>query len=91
MASLDGVELDPENERVITDRTRVGGSQAEGLKVGLAGSSQVSVVDGGERDQLNRVDLDLAFGHAVAAAGLHLRSAPQPERDCDLAGQHLSP
>jgi sugar porter (SP) family MFS transporter len=65
---LHGVELDPVQERVIAYGTRMGRPQAEGLPVRFAGAPHVIVVDGRERDQFDRVDLDLAVGHSVTTA-----------------------
>ena len=83
------MELDPVQERVITDGAGVSGSPAQGLEVSLAGAPQIEILDGGEGDELDRVDLDLPGSDAVAATGFHLRPAPQPERDRDEPGQHV--
>jgi hypothetical protein len=53
------MELNSIHERVIVDRPGVRGAPAQRLAVGLAGSSQVRSGDRRERDQLDRVDLDL--------------------------------
>jgi len=91
MAALsDDVELDPVEKSLVTDRPGVGSPLAEGFEIDFAGAPHVGVVDGGEGDQLDRVDLDPTPGDAVAAASLYLGTAPQPERDGDLAGQHVS-
>jgi hypothetical protein len=86
---LDGVELDPVQQGVGTDGTRVSGSSAKGLGIGFPGESQVRLVDRGERDQLDRVDLDLTGADPIAATGLDFRSLPQPERHRDVAGQDV--
>jgi hypothetical protein len=83
------MELDPVKERVVTDGTGVSGSPAEGLEVSLAGAPQIEILDGGEGNELDRLDLDLPGSDAVAATGFHLRPAPQPERDRDEPGQHV--
>ena len=83
------MELDPVKEGVVTDGAGVGGSPTEGLQVSLARAAQIGILDGGEGDELARVDLDLPGSDAVAAAGFHLRPAPQPERDRDEPGQHV--
>jgi hypothetical protein len=63
---------------------------AQSLEVGLARVSEVGLVDGTEGDELDRVDLDVSVGDAVAATGFDLRSAPQTERHGDLAGKDSS-
>ena len=75
-AALPTLELDPVNERVITDRTRGGGSGG-----GPQGRPRRSVA--GQRRRWRspapaQPSRPRAFGHAVAAAGVHLRLAPQP-------------
>ena len=42
---IDDVELDPVEQGVVTDGTGVSGSFAEGFEVGLAGASQVDVIN----------------------------------------------
>jgi len=83
------VGLDPVDERVVVNGTRVSRSSAKGLEVCLAGASQVRVIDGGERDQFDRVNLNLPSFDAITAPGLHLWSPPQADRDRDLTGQHV--
>ena len=58
-ALLDGVKLDSVDDRVVTDRTGVGGPSAERFEFGFACPSKVGSVDGSEGDQLDRVNLDL--------------------------------
>ena len=58
----------------------VGRSSAEGLEVCLAGGPHVRVIDGGERDQVDRFNLNGPSFEAIAATGLHLWSPPQAER-----------
>lgn len=86
---LDDVELDPIEQRVVLDRAGVSGAAARGLAVGFPGTSQVRLVDRGERNQFDRIDLDLSEPDPIPAASLDLRFAPQPERDRHIAGQHV--
>jgi hypothetical protein len=83
------MELDPVQECLVVDGPRMGGPSAERFEVCFASSADVGAVDGGERDQFDRVDLDVAFVHSVATARLHLGLSPQPERHRDVAGQHV--
>lgn len=86
---FDDVELNPVEKSVVADRPGVSSSPTEGFEVGFAGETHVGLVDGGERDEFDRVDLDLTVRDAIAATGLHLGPLPQPERDGDPSGQHL--
>lgn len=58
------------------DGSGMGGSTTKGFEVDLTGSSQVVLIDGEERDQLDGINLDLALTDAIAATDLHLWSAP---------------
>src|SRR5580704_19028733 len=64
----DGMELHAVEQRVVADRARVSGPAAQRLQVGLAGAAYVGRCDGGERQQLDGVDLDLCGADPVAAA-----------------------
>jgi hypothetical protein len=66
------VELDPIDKSVVVDRPGMSGPQSKGFEVDLARSPDVGVIDERERDQFDRIDLDLTFAHTVATAGLHL-------------------
>ena len=82
-STVDDVELDPVDERVVGDRPRVGGASPQRLTVGLAAPPDVGRGDGGERHELDVVDLDLARPDAVPTADLHLGACPEPERERD--------
>jgi hypothetical protein len=86
---LDDVKLDPVDGRIIVNGTGMSRPSAEGLEVFLAAASQIRVIDGGERDQFDRVNLDLPSFDAIPAPGLHLRPPPQAKRDRDPSGQHV--
>ena len=86
---FDDVEFDAVHERVVSNGTCVGRSSTEGLEVCLAGASEVRVVDGGERNQFDRVNLNLPGFDSITATGLHLRPPPQAKRDRDLPGQYI--
>ena len=83
------MELDPVDEGVIVDRPRVRGAVAQGLAVGLAGTPDVCLGDRGERDELDRVNLDQTEADPVAAALPDLRPLPEPDRQRDIAGQDV--
>jgi len=83
------VELDAINERALVDRSCVRGPLAEGLAVGLAGSSDVFTGHRRERDKLNAVDLDFAGSHAVATALLDPWQLPQPDGERDVSSQDV--
>jgi hypothetical protein len=58
----------------------MGGPSSERFEVHFAGSVDIGLVDESERDQFDRVNLDLTVAHAVATARFHFRPLPQPER-----------
>ncbi len=61
------MEFNSIDERVLIDRPRVRGAPAQRLAVGLAGAPDVRFGESRERDELDRVDLDLAEPDLVAA------------------------
>jgi len=71
------------------DGPSVSGPSSERFEVCFASSADIGVVDGGEGDQFDRVNLDLAVAHAVVTAMSHLRPPPQPERHRDVTRQHV--
>ena len=70
---FDDVEFDSVQEGVVINGTGMRGSFAEGFEVVFSRAPQVSVIDGGKRDHVDGVDLDLAVEDAVPTAFLHLR------------------
>ena len=90
---LDGVELDPVQQRAVVDRAGVRSTVPQRFPVWFPGAPQIGVGDVGERDQLDGVHLDQARtgAHRVPAAGPYLGPFPQPERHGDLPGQHVIP
>ena len=77
------MELDPMQQGVMVDWTRVCGAAAKGFDVGLAGLSKVLVGDRRKREQLDLVNLNLHGSAPVDAADLDLRPRPQAVRDRD--------
>lgn len=62
---------------------------AQRLAVRLARSSDVPPGDRRERDQLDRIDLDLAEADPVAAALFDAWLLPQPDRERDVPGKDV--
>ena len=91
LPGLHRVELNPVDQRVLADRPGVRGAPAQRLAVGLAGAPDVLLGDRRERDELDRVDLDLAEGDRVSAALLDPWPWPQPDRERDVSGQARRP
>lgn len=85
----DGVELDPVHEGVVVNRARVRGTTLQGLQIDFAGAPEVVGIDGGERDQLYRLDLDHAQSDRVLMSRDDLRRAPQPEGHRDHPRQDV--
>jgi GNAT superfamily N-acetyltransferase len=83
------MEFDSVDEGSVVNWPCMGGSSSERFEVRFARPADVGVVDDGERDQLDRVDLDLAVTNAIVAPGFYLRPPPQPERHRDVSGQHV--
>jgi hypothetical protein len=86
---MDGVELDPVHEGVVVDGPGVGGSPAEGFNVCLSGAADIVLVDQREGNQFDRVDLDPAWSDGVPAPRRHFPTAPEPDRDGNLARQDV--
>ena len=86
---MDGVELDPVHEGAVVDGPGVGGSPAEGFEVCFPGAADIVLVDRGEGNQFDRLDLDPAQSDWVTAPRQHFPLAPEPERDGDLARQDV--
>jgi hypothetical protein len=82
------MEFDPIEHGLVVDGPSVGSPSLEGFEVRFAGTEEVGVVDEGEGNQFDRVDLDLPTSDAVPAARLHLGSLPQAERHRDVTRQH---
>jgi hypothetical protein len=84
------MELNAINERVFVDRPSVRCAPAQRLTVGFARSSDVLAADRRERDNLDRVDLDLTGADPVTAASLDPRPLPQSDRERDISGQNVA-
>jgi hypothetical protein len=64
------------------------GSAPQRFPIGFARAPDVHVVDRAERNELDRIDFDLAGTHSIPTAGLDLHIAPEPEGHGDVAGEH---
>ena len=85
------MEPDPVEISLIVDGPGVGGPMPERLQVCLASPAKVIVVNERERDQLDRIDFDLAIAHPISAATFHLGAPPQSECDRNVTRQHGGP
>jgi len=82
------MERDPKQDRLIVDRPSMGGPSSQRLPVFLSGSADVGIIDEGEGDGFDGLNLDQTITDAVPTAGLHLGSLPESERDRYVTGQH---
>lgn len=85
------MELDAVEESVLVDWPGMRGPCSERFEVRFAGPLDIDAVDRTERDQLDRINLDVAFAHAVATSRLHLRPLPESERDRDVTRHYVCP
>src|SRR6187200_1790611 len=75
----DHVELDAMDEGVVVDGAGVSGASAQFLPTTLAGLADVLIRHCGERQHLERVDLDDDAGGLVPPTDPDLRSGPQAD------------
>jgi hypothetical protein len=85
----DHVELDTIKDGVAPDRSRMRRAFAEGLSISLARSTHVCVADRVERDQIDRIDLDVDVAHSIYPSDSHLWPLPKPKGDGDAACDDL--
>ena len=85
----DNMKLDPVEECFIADGSSMGGSLSKRFKIRFAGACDIGVVNGGEGDEFDQVNLNLAVIHAVPTASFDLRPPPQAEGHRDIASQHM--
>ena len=79
------MKLDPVDKCFIVDGTSMSGPSSKGFKICFAGTANVVLIDGGERDQVDGVHLDLTLAHTISTTRFHLRPSPQPERQSYVA------
>lgn len=82
------VELNPVDESVIVNGSRMDSPPSQRFEICLAGLANICIVDEGEGDKIDGVNLNLTIAHSVPTASLHLGTLPQTERDGDHARQH---
>jgi hypothetical protein len=87
--SSDHVELDSIQDRVVTDRPRMRRPFAQRLSIGFARSTHINVTDRVEREQIDRVDLDVNVANWIDATDSHFWPLPQAKRDGDGACDYL--
>ncbi len=85
------MEADSIDERGVVDRTGVRRTSAKRLAARLARLTHVTVRDGTERNELDRVDLDGTQANPVALSDGDARLLPQPHGDRDVAGERELP
>ncbi len=83
------MEFDSVDEGVLFYRPGVCGALTQCLAVILPGTSDILIRDRCERNEFDRVDLDLAETDPVAPAFLDLQPLPQPDRERDVSGQDV--
>lgn len=83
------MELDSVQQRVVVDGTGMRGSVAQGFEVSFTRSEHIEFIDRGERYELHRIYFDLSALHSITATDPHSGSAPEPEGDRDVTGQHV--
>lgn len=86
---LDDVELNSIKDRVITDGSRVSGTFTERLSIRFARSAQVITADRIERDQVDRVDLNVDLSDRIDASNSNLWPLPKAKGDGDAACDYL--
>ena len=82
------VKLDAIHERVVVDRPRVGRALTERFAILLTRTTHVRCGHAGERNHLDRVDLDACRARGVLTADLDLRATPESERQRDASRGH---
>lgn len=83
------VELDPIEDRVVADRSRMSRPFAERLSIRFTRSTHVCRADRVEGDQVEQVDLNAGAADGIYAADPHLWPLPKAKRDGDLACDHF--
>ena len=83
------MKLDPVDKCFIVDGTSMSGPSSKGFKICFAGTANVVLIDGGERDQVDGVHLDLRRTDRVTASLFDLGPPPEPEGHGDAARYHL--
>jgi hypothetical protein len=86
---LDHVELDSIQDRVVTDGSRMSRTFAEGLSIMFAGLTHVRSGDRVERDQVDRVDLNVGVADRIHATNSHSWPLPKAKGDGDAARDDL--
>jgi hypothetical protein len=83
------VELYAVQERSIVDWPGVGSPSAKRFEVRFASMENIGIIDRRERNQFDRINLNLTIADAVAPAGFYFWSLPEPERHGYVTRQDL--
>jgi hypothetical protein len=86
---LDDVELDSIEDRVVTDGSCMSRTCAERFSIMLAGLTYVRSGDRVERDQVDRVDLNVGVADRIHTTDSHSWPLPKAKRDGDAACEDL--
>ena len=81
------MELHTPHERVVGDRAVVSRALSQRLTIGLTRAAHIHVIDRGEGQLLDGIDLDKTAAHGIPPAHPDLVARPQPHRHGDLASQ----
>lgn len=81
----DHVELDSIQDGVITDGSRMSRTFTERLPISLTRSTDVIRADRVERDQVDRIDLNVAAADLIDATNSNLWPLPESKGDGDAA------
>jgi hypothetical protein len=79
------VELDSKEDRVVGDGAGMGGTRAKRLPISFSGSANVCGADRVERNQIDRVDLEVGLAHRIHAADSDHRPLPEAKGHRDAA------
>jgi hypothetical protein len=85
------MEFNTVKKCLVLNGSSMGSPVSERFEVRFARSADIDLVDGGEGDQFDGVNFDLALGNTVTTALFHFWPFPQPERHGDVTGQHMGP
>ena len=83
------MELDSIEDGVVVDRSGVSRALTQRLSIRFTRPTEVIRADRVERDQVDRIDLDVGVADGIGATNWNHRSLPEAKGDSDAAGGHL--